>query len=251
MFTLEQKCQNLNLVNRFLGWGSPRNSLWFIGLEEGQRRTKENLQALQKFEEEFSAEVSTGAAYFWQTHKMMQKTVDFGVGTLNKAEESVLGKLCADSVAFAEKSQDVRSLLWQHGFHCNLYPLGHQRAKTFPKDEYSALFGVSSTQDSIFRQAVTERFGWIRDLRIDSKPKAIICFGLNRSSQLSFEEALKLKRLSRVPLGAGTKGNYGVCLGSNTIIVSHGSGSWSGRLFEGAKADLVSLLRDEWKVRLV
>jgi len=39
--------KNLDLVNRFIGWGDPRNSLWFVGLEEGEKFDREYLEILR------------------------------------------------------------------------------------------------------------------------------------------------------------------------------------------------------------
>jgi hypothetical protein len=243
MVSGDDKQKNLDLATRFLGWGDPRNPIWFVALEEGQLFDTKHLDKLRAWQQQFADEVHNSLDSFWETYEIKQRYGLPDVGEMHAAEEWIINQLrLGDSVA-ADPGSDSRSGFWRYAFHCNLYPLGHQRGNPFPAKDYGALFGVTSTSDDVFCEASKKRFGWIKRL-IQESTKAIICFGLD--SQSEFEDVFGTQTSER-KLGHRTRG---VVLGKKTIVVAHASGRHSRPLFQDAKQDLVALLRDDWKVSL-
>ena len=237
--------RNLDLFNRFLGWGTPASALWFVGLEEATVFDERYLTTLRRREAAESEAVSDGSRVYWQTVAMMKREKSRKPGPLDVAEAQLISELNADWLPRGLSDDDVSRSQWRYSFHCNLYPLGYNRSDgPLPAEPYRLLCGVATTEDDAFQLAITRRHKWLREIRERYRPAAVVCFGMDSRAQ--FEKALELRD------GAVQKweGGNPLVYPNRTVIAYHASGAFSRHRFNATRPQLISLLRDQWNVAI-
>lgn len=159
----------LNIFAKFKGWGNPNGDLWFIGLEEGDKKislSKENiLLGLHEYDCEFSNyDEATDSAY-------RERTSTWQI-------ESKLACELLDQYRRMEWHEFMkRHLFKSHGqtFLIELYPLPKPKFKEWPK-AYQDYFGFCSLAD-YHKNIEEKRFNDIRDWIKKKNPMYLICFG--------------------------------------------------------------------------
>lgn len=246
MLDADTPATRLDLVNRFLGWGSPHRAIWFVGLEEGGEFKDDYFATLRERSRDPVNHALPGTPCYIQSHACMAFDSQTPNGPLQSAEEWLVRQLISDPPADEGINAAFRARLWQHMFHCNLYPLGYQRSGAGFPTAYLERFGLSGTNDPVFVAATKQRLQWLQELKSRCRPSAIICFGLGE--QHTFAQALNL-----TPAGdrrLGSRGNRCVLFRDPAAIVPHASGRFSRHRWQDMRHDLATLLRDEWEIQL-
>jgi hypothetical protein len=245
--------KNLDLVNRFIGWGDPRNSLWFVGLEEGEKFDREYLEILKVRQQSFHSAYGTTGELYWQTADMMASEAKAKpenrrpIRKLGRAEARIRWELDREPVSNDRLDEYAADQLWRaHTFHCNLYTLGYQRRKEFPS-EYAELFGLKCSSDQKLKEAQAERHRWLRELVGQCLPAAILCLGLQSEEQFASLLGLLTKDEKPEPrlLGWGRRISIYRSKTARAIVMTHLS--WASRQ---TQRDVIAILRDEWAVSL-
>lgn len=157
--------KNFKIVNSFKGFGEPKNSIWFIGIEEGG-----------KFTQDIVNKYSKGIIY----------VKDENVDTNKKSPiYQIISKIMVQLLPVDSKNsldwQEYRDTkLFRRGenvFQTNLFPLGRRNTKTW-YDDYKELFGFDKNDFKKYIEAVREkRFPMLYNYWLSNKPKLTICFG--------------------------------------------------------------------------
>lgn len=164
-------------ATRYLGWGEPRQGVWFIGLEEADGWYDEPADSVvRKYEAlgevstpttqiDFAALGNSGREIRQRTARIMS-TVSERARAIQPAEER--GRWYHDNMLWRSGSK---------GFQANLYPLGKKSRGAWPV-EFEELFGFGPGERDLYANAVREtRFPRLRARWLEDSPQATICFG--------------------------------------------------------------------------
>ena len=89
----DEQRKNLDLASRFLGWGDPRNPIWFVALEEGQLFNTQHLEMLSAWRQQCANEVPHYLESFWETYEIKQRYKAPDIGEMHLAEEWIINQL--------------------------------------------------------------------------------------------------------------------------------------------------------------
>ena len=152
--------ENFKTVNEWLGWGDPKEGLWFIGMEEGELFTEETVSQFR----------GTNIGYSYVEADDRPKWP-----VANK-----IAKIAAHLLGLSNYESYRDTVLWRKGsrvFNGNILPLGKRSRSAWP-EYYHDLFGVSHEEyRQYFNEHKDERYQRFRELRQEMKPQAIVCFG--------------------------------------------------------------------------
>lgn len=158
------------IANHYLGWGEPKNGLWFIGLEEA---TPWKIEDLERHSEN-PVEISPH-----QPHDGTFSSLDRKGRSIRAITSKIAYRL---SRRFADQSWRVYQQygLWQPGCklaQLNFYPLGKASWWEWP-DDFKQLFGYASHERAHYLAEVSRtRHVRIKQLYEEGKPQAVVCFG--------------------------------------------------------------------------
>ncbi|NQY22285.1 MAG: hypothetical protein HRT40_13465 [Campylobacteraceae bacterium] len=155
---MNKQINNFDIVNNWLGWGDPKNGLWFIGMEEREVFKDNSIEPRRnrKFDT-----VSVTETLDWPIAKKTAK---------------IISKLC--NIKDVNKYRD--SEMWHDEskiFNGNLFPLGKPSLKNWP-NHYKELFGYDlNNVDEYILKVEKDRYENFKKFKLDYEPQAIICFG--------------------------------------------------------------------------
>jgi hypothetical protein len=146
------------VVNNWLGWGDPKNGIWFIGMEEGAIFNEENIS-------------SRKGRQFDPVKD--DENLDWNVATTT-------AKLVSKLLQHPNPKEYRDTTMWRAGskvFNGNLLPLGKPKRTDWP-EQYKELFGLSYQDYLKYLDYIkTERYKMFKDFREKMTPQAIVCFG--------------------------------------------------------------------------
>jgi hypothetical protein len=170
---------NFSIACSYLGWGDPSGGFWFIGIEESDVWTPEQLVQKEAIEQDAS-----GARY---------EIPDFDGKSWKSWSEGrgkgqilpYTAKICtACSKRFGDWERDWRiykeKCLFRRGskvFFTNLFPIGRQNTAIKHDDLQKELFGAAVEHESSYMERVAKiRFPIMKACWARWKPLATICF---------------------------------------------------------------------------
>ena len=168
----------------FKGYGNPKNSIWFIGVEEALEYKKESVH--QNYHEEFI--LSKKGDYLKEKEKFLKENP----GRRYTSVYSIIGKIMS-GILNLELDDYLQNLIFTGNGNCfltNYYPLGKKDQKTpLPKKyfEWFQLESVKEYEESVRRNRSTELYNFWKK----SKPKATIAFGVDNWDRII--ESFKLE----------------------------------------------------------
>lgn len=164
------------IVNQWLGWGEPKNGIWFIGVEEAfgwKCNTPEELACSKK---KISAMKSNRYSEF--SDKLTRETVNWpvAVGTA-KIAAIANGKNLSEWRKYRDEE------LWLPGcmvFNGNILSLGKPSLAHDLPHGFVELFGFGENDyRKYYEQVKHDRFEAFKRFRNEHRPRAIVCFGMS------------------------------------------------------------------------
>ena len=163
------------ILNRFLGFGNPRASIWFIGLEEASRWCRDPSKSEANYERyekryfpfrpgEITDEAKRAGRTRTRVYDIMSKLV---VALTSGGQPSrTTWREYRDSSLLQEDGQT---------FQGNLYPLGKDHLPIWP-EYYHELFGLKS-REAYMAEVENKRFPYLREKHRQYAPQLTVCFG--------------------------------------------------------------------------
>ena len=179
------------IVNRVLGWGDPKNGIWFVGLEEATCFKEDDVRDYVSRDE--IQPVSEEERKKWRRP--------------GKQIRDYTAKIVIPlSLKFRRKESEwgdySKKTLWTENSgvcQINLYPLGKPKRRSWP-DHYKDLFGFGASDRECYERTVKEtRFAAIKEARKSHNPLATICFG--KEAWEIHREIFELKSTERQCIG--------------------------------------------------
>lgn len=153
--------KNFEIVNSFKGFGEPKDSIWFIGIEEGGIMDEDIVQK-----------------YSMGIYNTEKKGENEGSDVYQIISKIMVQLIYQKDNLDWYKYKDER--LFRHNekvFQTNVYPLGRPDESTWSK-KYKALFAFGKNDIAKYREVVTqERFPMLYNFWRENEPKLTICFG--------------------------------------------------------------------------
>ncbi len=166
--------KEFDILNQWLGWGEPKDGLWFIGIEEGGTWECETLEDLEKSRTEIRRR--SGKQFTSYLNKNERGNINWPVAV-------VTAKICS---LVTQPNIDWRDYqenrLWLKGskiFNANLLPLGKSslNLNAWP-DCYKELFGFTRDEYlSYYHYVKQSRYKLFINFMQEYKPQAVVCYG--------------------------------------------------------------------------
>lgn len=239
-FTTTAMTPAFRAANRYLGWGEPKNAIWFVGLEEadGWFDLPEN-EVVRRYEERGEISPATTQLDFKELGAAGRR-----IRHLTSRIMSLVSRRTMDLDIDVRWRRYHDSILWRPGsmgFQANLFPLGKPTRAEWPQ-EFESLFGFSVDDRDAYRRTVAEtRWRRLREMRRESRPLATICFG--KEAWNDFRAIFEVTSPHR-ELGGGKIHVHD----RERVVLTR---FFSRGLVTNADADAAgTLLRDEWAIRI-
>ena len=228
-------------ANTYLGWGEPKNGIWFVGLEEADGwYDLPEAEVIRRYME--LGEVSPAST---QVDFAALKAAGRGI---RQKTARIMSAVSTSAMCIADVAARWRwyhdNRLWRPGsrsFQANLYPLGKPTRTSWPK-AFEPLFGFGPDNRDTYKQVVAEtRFKRLHARWLEDAPLATICFGA--------EAWPDFRAVFRVTSSPRTLANGKIHVhDSERVVLMHFFARWH---VTNADADAVgAVLRDEWNVRI-
>lgn len=169
------------ILNKFKGFGNPKGDFWFVGLEEAQEVTTDNIDNILRTYDNEVLPTKSGE---------IKETADRLGNRFTKVYDIMSKIIIGDIDGNRWKHYRDNSLLKadSNEFQMNLFPLGKSKLSNWPT-HYNELFSITSTEDYI-DQVKRTRFKILNDFWNKFHPRITICFGLSFLNE--FKEVFKL-----------------------------------------------------------
>lgn len=176
---------DLKVFMDFKGFGDPMGDFWFIGIEEGDEFSPEEMNSLIN---RYSRGIvlSRPGEFKERIYPVYKKIVDIVTGVRGYDE-----KWYRNERVFVKGSE---------AFLSNLYPLGKKRSSAPLLPHYFDQLDLKSEAD-YYEIVKTYRYPIIKNFWEYHNPKITICFG--KSGWSEFRRLFELKETDRVPVVEG------------------------------------------------
>lgn len=213
-FNSDRQRDNLDVVTRFIGWGEPHATLWFIALEENATFDEEYLDRLRSFDRGCHETARPGNLY-WQSAAGTDAPFP-DRRSVEAYEKKIIEQLAGNRLA---------STAWHTlRFHCNLYALGYNRSRQAFPPAYHALFGIGGPADPAYRDALARRHRALGQMQAAYRPAATVCLGLTCADEfrraLSLDEAPTVEKVTATNTRRG-KTKLIIYEHARTVIAPH------------------------------
>ena len=178
MVDISSPAKRFKIVNSYIGLGKPKNSLWFIGLEEAS-----------EWDECWEADRDDYEAYSNKKTRYEEEGKE-PIGNVYNYISQICIKLLEPSVNISSEKFRKEHLFKKNCpvFQTNLYPLGKKCINSKP-DKYVQLFSIN-LDNYYCDETYQGRWESIYKKWKNSRPIATVCFGKGNWSQ--FIKLLKL-----------------------------------------------------------
>ena len=176
----------------FKGYGNPKNSIWFIGIEEALEYDKDTIN------QSYHKEVNVSEKGDYQKYKE-----EFRKDPSNKKRRytsiyDIIGKIMSEvsGIDYLEYMNEYIFTKEGDCFLTNYYPLGKRSTKTALPEKYKEWFDIHSEPE--YQYLVKENRGKeLYEFWVDNKPRITIAFGIQNWENI--KKAFKLQDLSFKP----------------------------------------------------
>jgi len=222
-------------ANRYLGWGDPGRGLWFVGLEESDYWSK---QDVHKYYHLHEWEPATTQRDFAALGRKGERIRHVTARIMSGVSESAMTRDASDRWRWYHDHR-----LWtqgSRGCQANLYPLGKRSLDAWPED-FKELFGFGpADRDAYLKIVADTRFKELRRSWLEHSPQATICFG--KAGWEEFEEVFEVTSVPRILAGGKVRVHD-----HEHVVLTH----FFTRGMTNADADTVStFLGKDWNVRI-
>jgi hypothetical protein len=168
--------ERFEILNKFKGWGKPKEGIWIVGIEEGGEWTK------TKYQENISEK---------EYHNLVDKDLEEsykkenGIDILDKEVLLNFDESLSRNVKSIMASDIINYNKIENLFFTNLFPLGVRSTKcedwAIAFNDYKILFNLGENEyikEKYYERVKKDRFDMLKELWNINIPKLTICHGI-------------------------------------------------------------------------